>query len=84
LSEENIETPQLSVTRNEAGIVRRIKQIPNFVASVRKEMQLVYRPSWQEVRSTTLLVFVFLFLFELYLCTFDLVFAPLDRWLFPR
>jgi preprotein translocase subunit SecE len=47
-------------------------------------MQLVYRPSWQEVRSTTLLVFVFLFLFELYLCTFDLVFAPLDRWLFPR
>jgi preprotein translocase SecE subunit len=47
-------------------------------------MQLVYRPSWQEVRSTTLLVFVFLFLFELYLYTFDLVFSPLDRWLFPR
>jgi preprotein translocase SecE subunit len=54
------------------------------VASVRQEMKLVHRPSWQEVRSTTVVVFAFLILFLLYFYVLDRVFDPIYRWLYLR
>jgi preprotein translocase SecE subunit len=51
------------------------------VASVRQEMKLVDRPTWSEVRSTTVVVVVFFCLFVLYFYLLGRIFTPLDRWL---
>jgi preprotein translocase SecE subunit len=83
LSEENIEKAYVPAIK-EVGIVQSIKQAPEFVASVRQEMKLVHRPSWQEVRSTTVVVFVFLILFLLYFYALDRIFDPIYRWLYLR
>jgi preprotein translocase SecE subunit len=73
------------VTREEKfGVIRQIKNFPQFLAKVHQEMKLVHRPSWQEVRSTTLVVIVFVFLFAFYLRALDWIFSPLNRWLFIR
>lgn len=45
-------------------------------------MKLVTRPSWEEVRATTLVVVVFTCLLLLYLAAWDWVFDLLYRWLF--
>ena len=71
------------VTREEKfGVIRQIKNFPQFLAKVHQEMKLVHRPSWQEVRSTTLVVIVLVFLFAFYLRALDWIFSPLNRWLF--
>jgi preprotein translocase SecE subunit len=81
LSEENVETPCASPAKKEIGLLQSIKQAPEFVASVRQEMKLVDRPSWSEVRSTTVVVVVFFCLFVLYFYLLDRIFTPLYRWL---
>jgi preprotein translocase subunit SecE len=81
LSEENVENPCPNLTKKELGIIRSIKQTPEFVASVRQEMKLVHRPTWYEVRSTSVVVVVFFCLFVLYFYLLGRIFAPLDRWL---
>jgi preprotein translocase SecE subunit len=65
----------------ETGIVHSIKEAPQFFASVRQEMKFVERPGWQEVRSTTVVVFVFLILFLLYFAVLDRIFSALYRWI---
>jgi preprotein translocase SecE subunit len=57
-------------------MVQSIKQAPEFVASVRQEMKLVDRPSWSEVRSTTVVVVVFFCLFVLYFYLLGRIFIP--------
>jgi preprotein translocase SecE subunit len=84
LSEEHVEKMCVVPAKKEVGIVQSIKQAPEFVASVQQEMKLVHRPSWHEVRSTTLVVVVFLFLFALYFYALDRIFSPLYRWLYLR
>lgn len=59
-------------------------QIVSFLRNVEQEMKLVSRPSWKEVRSTTVVVIVFVFLFAFYLRALDWIFSPLDRWLFSH
>ena len=81
MSEENVENPCVNPAKKELGIIQSIKQAPEFVASVRQEMKLVDRPSWSEVRSTTVVVVVFFCLFVLYFYLLGRIFAPLDRWL---
>jgi len=61
-----------------------MKQAPEFVASVRQEMKLVHRPSWHEVRSTTVIVVAFFLLFLLYFYLLDRIFSPVYRWLYLR
>ena len=56
----------------------------DFLRNVKQEMKLVTRPSWKEVRSTTVLVVVFVFLFALYLRALDWTFSPLTKWLFSQ
>ena len=57
-------------------------QIVGFLRNVKQEMKLVSRPSWKEVRSTTVVVIVFVFLFAFYLRALDWIFSPLAKWLF--
>lgn len=81
MSEENVERPCAIPAKKELGIIQSIKQAPEFVASVQQEIKLVHRPSWYEVRSTTLVVVVFFCLFVLYFYLLDKIFTPLYRWL---
>jgi preprotein translocase subunit SecE len=81
LSEENVENPCSNPAKKELGIIQSIKQAPEFVASVRQEMKLVHRPTWYEVRSTSVVAVVFFCLFVLYFYVLGRIFTPLDRWL---
>jgi preprotein translocase SecE subunit len=81
LSEENVEKPCLIPAKKELGIIQSIKQAPEFVTSVRQEMKLVHRPTWYEVRTTSVGVVVFFCLFVLYFYLLDRIFTPLYRWL---
>ncbi len=84
MSEEQVENPCPNPPKKDLGILQSIKQAPEFVASVRQEIKLVERPSWSEVRSTSVMVVVFFCLFVLYFYLLGRIFAPLDRWLSLR
>jgi preprotein translocase SecE subunit len=84
LSEEHVENPCPNPAKKELGILQSIKQAPEFVASVRQEMKLVERPTWSEVRSTSVVVVVFFCFFVFYFYLLGRTFAPLDRWLSLR
>jgi preprotein translocase SecE subunit len=81
LSEENVENPCPIPAKTELGIIQSVKQAPEFVASVREEMRLVHRPTWNEVRSTTVVVVVFFCLFVLYFQLLGRLLTFLGRWL---
>jgi preprotein translocase SecE subunit len=78
LSEQDAEKVLEKVAENDAAL---FPQVVGFLRSVKQEMKLVNRPSWKEVRATTLVVVVFVFLFAFYLRVLDWFFSPLDRWL---
>jgi preprotein translocase SecE subunit len=81
LSEENME----NIPANKVvGTIPSIKQTREFLESVRQEVKLVQRPSFEEVRSTTVVVIVFLLLSILYFYALGRVFSLLDRWIMPR
>ena len=71
-------------TEENAGAVRRVKDFFQFLGKVKQEMKLVHHPDWQQVRSMTLIVIVFVFLFAIYLRTVDWIFSPLEHWLFAH
>jgi preprotein translocase SecE subunit len=77
LSEQDAEKTSVTAEEN-AGAVRRVIQ---FLGKVQQEMKLVHHPDWQQVRSMTLVVIVFVFLFAMYLRTLDWIFSPLEHWL---
>ena len=81
MSEENVEKPYPNPAKKELRILQSMKQAPEFVASVREEMKLVDRPTWQEVRSTTVIVVVFFCLFVLYFNLLGRLLTFLGRWL---
>jgi preprotein translocase subunit SecE len=81
LSEENVENPCPNPAKKELGIILSIKQAPEFVASVRQEMKLVHRPTWYEVRSTTVMVVIFFWLFVFYFYLLGRMLTLLGRWL---
>jgi preprotein translocase SecE subunit len=62
----------------EVGLLSRTA---GFLRDVKQEMKLIQRPSWQEVRATTVVVLVFAFLFGFYLRALDWIFSPLQKWL---
>lgn len=84
MSEHDDERTSASIAAKKTGVVQRVKAFPEFLRNVRQEMKLVTRPSGQEVRSTTLVVIVFVSLLVLYLSAWDWVFDFFDRWLFAR
>ena len=89
MSEHDSEKVLGKAAEKEAGL---FPQIVGFLRNVKQEMKLVSRPSWKEVRSTTVVVIVFVFLFAFYLRALDWIFlralgwifSPLDRWLFTH
>ena len=81
MSEENVEKPCPIPAKKELGIIQSIKQAPEFVTSVRQEMKLVHRPTWNEVRSTSVVVVVFFCLFVFYFYVLGRILTLLGRWL---
>jgi preprotein translocase SecE subunit len=84
LSQQDAEKTYVVVPRENAGLLREVKGFFQFLGKVQQEMKLVHHPDWQEVRSTTLVVIVFVFLFAMYLRTLDWIFSPLEHWLFAH
>jgi preprotein translocase SecE subunit len=80
LSQEDAEKMPVTTEEN-AGAVRHVIQ---FLRKVQQEMKLVHHPDWQQVRSMTLIVIVFVFLFAMYLRTLDWIFSPVEHWLFAH
>jgi preprotein translocase SecE subunit len=64
----------------QTGSVYSIKKAPEFLASVRQEMKLIERPSAHEVRSTTIVVLVFLILGILYFSIVGRLVTALVSW----
>ena len=81
LAQDDAEKVLVKVPEKQAGL---FPQVTGFLRNVKQEMRLVHRPSWKEVRSTTLVVIVFVFLFAFYLRAIDWIFSPLDRWIFSH
>ena len=84
MSQQDGEKTYVVIPRENAGVLRHVKDFFEFLGEVQQEMKLVHRPDWQEVRSTTLVVIVFIFLFATYLRTLDWIFSPLEHWLFAH
>jgi preprotein translocase SecE subunit len=84
LSQQDADKTYVVFTGERPGGVRQVKDFFEFLGKVRQEMKLVHYPDWQQVRSTTLVVLVFLFLFALYLRAWDWIFSPLGHWLFTH
>jgi preprotein translocase SecE subunit len=84
LSPEDAEKTYPVIPQENAGRVRQPKGFLGFLGKVQQEMKLVHHPDWKEVRSTTLVVIVFVFLFATYLRTLDWIFSPLEHWLFAH
>jgi preprotein translocase SecE subunit len=82
LSQEDAEKTYVVITGGNTGFIPRVKNFFEFLGKVQQEMKLVHHPDWQEVRSTTLAVIIFVFLFAAYLRVLNWIFSPLDRWLF--
>lgn len=84
MSQQDAEKTHVVVPRENAGVLRHVKDFFEFLGKVQQEMKLVHYPIWQEVRSTTLAVLVFVSLFASYLRVLDWIFSPLQNWLFSR
>lgn len=82
MSEHDDVRTRTDIAKKEVRPVPWVRNFFQFLGKVQEEMKLVHRPGWHEVRSTTLVVIVFIFLFALYLRGLDWIFSPLDRWLF--
>ena len=82
MSEQDDERTSAKIAARKTGVVNRLKDFPQYLGNARQEMKLVTRPSWEEVRATTLVVVVFTCLLLLYLAAWDWVFDLLYRWLF--
>ena len=83
MSQEDAEKMPVTTEEN-AGAVRRVKDFFQFLGKVQQEMKLVHYPDRQQVRSMTLVVMVFVFLFAMYLRIVDWIFSPLEHWLFAH
>jgi preprotein translocase SecE subunit len=84
LSQQDAENAYAATPPEDAGVLRRRRDFFEFLRKVKQEMQLVHRPNWQEVRSTTLVVIVFVFLFAFYLRFMDWIFSPLQKWIISQ
>jgi preprotein translocase SecE subunit len=84
LSQQDAEKTHVVIPRENTGVLHHVKDLLEFLGKVQQEMKLVHYPNWQEVRSTTLVVIVFVSLFAAYLRVLEWIFSPLQNWLFSR
>ena len=76
-----------AMERDEQGLGGKLKQFPartkGFFSDVRNEMRKVTFPSMREVRATTIVVIITVFVFALYFGIVDLILnQALDKWVF--
>ena len=75
-----------TMTRDEQGLVGRLKQFPvrtkSFLSDVRNEMRKVTFPSRKEVQATTLVVIITVILFGVYFFLIDYVINGAMSWVF--
>ena len=76
-----------AMERDEQGLGGKLKQFPartkGFFSDVRNETRKVTFPSMKEVRATTIVVIITVFVFALYFGIVDLVLnQALDKWVF--
>ena len=55
-----------------------------FLAEVRSELKRTSWPSWKEVRGTTTVVIVTVFIFALFLAVVDAVLSHMVNWVFTH
>jgi preprotein translocase subunit SecE len=77
-----------TVIRDERSLGGRLKQFPErtkgFFSDVRNEMRKVTFPSFKEVRATTTVVIITVFLFALYFWVIDLGIGKAIEWVLHR
>jgi preprotein translocase subunit SecE len=75
-----------TMTRDEQGLVGRLKQFPartkSFLSDVRNEMRKVTFPSRKEVQATTLVVIITVIIFGVYFFLIDYVINGAMSWVF--
>jgi preprotein translocase subunit SecE len=76
-----------TMERDEQSLGGNLKRSParikSFFSDVRNEMRKVTFPSFKEVRATTVVVIITVFVFALYFWVIDLVLnQALDKWVF--
>jgi preprotein translocase subunit SecE len=76
-----------TAVRDAQGLGERLKQFPartkGFLSDVRNEMRKVTFPNFKEVRATTIVVIITVFLFAVFFWLIDLVLKQaLDKWVF--
>ena len=73
-----------TVVRDERSLGGRLKQFPErtkgFFSDVRNEMRKVTFPNFKEVRATTTVVIITVFLFALFFWVIDLGIAKVVNW----
>ena len=65
-------------------VVRWPQEIRDYFEDLRKEMRLVSWPSWNQVRATTSVVIVAVFVFAAYFWVVDMIMGRSMTWLFDR
>ena len=76
-----------TAVRDDESMTGKLRQSPakikGFFSDVRNEMRKVTFPSFKEVRATTIVVIITVFVFALYFWGIDLVLNQgLDKWVF--
>ena len=60
------------------------KEFTQFLSDVRAEMRKVVTPSWKEVKATTTVVIIAVFIFGLFFFVTDAIFSSGMEWLLHR
>ncbi|HEY1255671.1 MAG TPA: preprotein translocase subunit SecE [Terracidiphilus sp.] len=72
------------VSRIVDNVVGQWKEFTTFLGDVRAEMRKVVTPSWKEVKSTTTVVIIAVFIFGLFFFVVDSVFGTVMDKLFHK
>ena len=66
------------------NVVGQWKEFVQFLSDVRAEMRKVVTPSWKEVKSTTTVVIIAVFIFGLFFFVVDSIFSSVMDWFFHK
>jgi preprotein translocase subunit SecE len=66
------------------NVVAQWKEFVQFLSDVRAEMRKVVTPSWKEVKSTTTVVIIAVFIFGLFFFVVDSIFSSVMDRLFHK
>jgi preprotein translocase subunit SecE len=73
-----------SVSKYFDSVVGQWTEFTQFLSDVRAEMRKVVTPSWKEVKSTTTVVIIAVFIFGLFFFVVDSIFSSSMDWFFHK